>query len=61
MQLKPKLQIEVDNLCFEGIFNRFDGFFNGLDKDFKREIVHNLIFEEFKIFPPYTDVYEPNK
>jgi hypothetical protein len=59
-QLKPKLKLEVDNLCFQ-IYERFSGFFDGLENGFKREIVHNLFFEEFRIFPPYTDTYKDDK
>ncbi|CAI2371990.1 unnamed protein product [Moneuplotes crassus] len=60
-QLKPQLQIEVDNNCFEEVYDRFEGFFYQTQQGFKREICHNLVFEEFRIFPPYTDSYEGDK
>ena len=60
-QLKPRLQKEIGDICFEPVYNRFEGFFEGLENGFKREIVHNLVFEEFRIFPPYTDTYKDDK
>ncbi|CAI2369324.1 unnamed protein product [Moneuplotes crassus] len=61
IQLKPRLQIEVDNICFEEIYERFEGFFKDTDDGFRREICHHLVFEEFRIFPPYNDTYEGDK
>lgn len=60
-QLKPRLQNELADSCFKYVYKRFDGFFNNLEKRFCREIVHNLVFEEFKIFPPYTETYKDDK
>lgn len=60
-QLKPRLQFEIDTLCFNDIYTQFSGFFDDLEPGFKREIVHNLTFEQFKIFPPYTETYKDDK
>ncbi|CAI2363314.1 unnamed protein product [Moneuplotes crassus] len=60
-QLKPRLQKEVANICFEPVYNRFEGFFSGLEESFKREIVHQFRFEEFKKFKPYSEKYEGDR
>ena len=61
IQLKPKLKNEVDDICFRQIFTNFAGFFKDLEPGFKRAVVHNLVFEEFRTFPPYTEVYKDDK
>lgn len=40
-QLKPRLQKEIADISFEPVFRLFEGFFDGLDQGFKREIIHN--------------------
>ena len=61
IQLKPRLKMEVDEIWFQPIYKNFYGFFKNLELGFKREIVHHLTFEDFRIFPPFTDVYKENK
>ena len=61
IQLKPKMKIEVDEICFEPIYSNFSGFFKDLEKGFWRALVHNLVFEDYRYFPPYTDIYKENR
>jgi hypothetical protein len=60
-QLKPRLRSEVDDIWFQAVYDRFEGFFNDLENGFRKLIVHNLVYEEHRIFPPYTNTYKDDK
>ena len=60
-KLKPKLQNELSDLWYKCVYDKFYGFFNNSENGFKREMVNNLVFQEFRIFPPYTDTYKDDK
>ena len=60
-QLKPKLQKEVSDIWFKWVYDKFCGYFRDLEHGFRREVVHNLEFQEVRICPPYTDKYIDDK
>ena len=60
-QLKPRLQNQVADICFENVYNKFDGFFSDTEHNFMRDVVHNLTFEDHRLFPPYCEIYKDDK
>ena len=60
-QLKPKLQNELSDLCFQWVYDKFSGFFWDIENGAKRDIAHNLVFQDFRLFKPYTETYKDDK
>ena len=56
-QLKPSLKDELLDHLFSNIYNDFESFFRDHDPRFCREIVKEMQFQTFELFPLYMEKY----
>jgi hypothetical protein len=60
-QLKPRIQNEIWDLLFDNIYKTFHIFFKDLEKQFVREVVLHMKYENFANFIPNYEKYKDDR
>jgi hypothetical protein len=57
-QLKPALQDELLDHLYSKIYEKYDDFFKGHERQFVRELVKEMRYQSFELFPLYMEKYK---